>query len=392
MGLSSRFLVHARHRDGPRGRDDPRNPRRQSSGRGHAALRSGLTGLRACTLALLLALPAAADPLRIATYNADLSYPGPGLLLLALRKGQDPKIDAVVAVLHRLNADVVLLTGIDFDLRAEALGALADRLATAGTPYPYRMALRPNTGVATGLDLDGNGHLGEPRDAQGYGRFAGEGGMAILSRLPIDSEAAHDFNAFLWADLPGSLTPDRDPALRQTQRLSTTGHWDVPVILPDGRALHLLAYYASPPVFDGPEDRNGRRNHDETAFWLRLLEGALPFAPPKPPFVILGQTSLDPADGEGRAAALTALLAHPALQDPAPRAPAGRTDPGQAGDPALDTALYPQLGGLRVEVILPSAEIAVATSGILWPPESDPFAATVAAASRHRALWVDLTP
>ncbi len=297
-----------------------------------------------------------------------------------------------MAVIARLDADVLLLTGIDYDLREEALTALAARLAAAGSPYPYQMALRGNTGVATGLDLDGNGRLGEPRDAQGYGRFAGEGGMAILSRLPLAKEEARDFSDFLWADLPGTLMPDRDAGVRQVQRLSTSGHWEVPVILPDGRRLRLLAYAATPPVFDGPEDRNGRRNHDETAFWLRLLGGALPFAPPEPPFVILGQTTLDPADGEGRREALVTLLSHPALQDPQPRGPPGRRDAGQSGDPALDTALYDGLGGLRVEVILPSAGLQVAGSGVLWPAEGDPFAATLAAASRHRPLWVDLAP
>ncbi|MFM2367451.1 MAG: hypothetical protein RIR95_2059, partial [Pseudomonadota bacterium] len=62
------------------------------------------------------------------------------------------------------------------------------------------------------------------------------------------------------------------------------------------------------------------------------------------------------------------------------------------GDPLLDTALYfPGPGGLRVEVILPSAELQVIGSGVLWPAGSDPFAATLALASRHRPVWVDVT-
>lgn len=335
-------------------------------------------------------MPALAETLRIATYNADLSRSGPGLLLLDLRKGaEQPK--AVVQVLAAVDADVVLLTGIDFDLRAEALAALAEALSAAGHAYPYRLALRPNTGIATGLDLDGNGTTGEPRDAQGYGRFAGEGGMAVLSRLPIDLAGVQDYSAFLWADLPGALIPPDTPAeVRAVQRLSTGGHWAVPVILPDGGRLTLLAYYATPPVFDGPEDQNGRRNHDETAFWLRLLAGDLPFRPPLGPLVLLGQTNLDPADGEGRREAVAALLSHPAVQDPRPRGTAPRSDPGQTGDAALDTALYDGLGGLRVEVILPSAGLKVTGSGVLWPPEDDPLAGTLALASRHRPLWVDI--
>src|SRR5690606_22838280 len=146
----------------------------------------------------------------------------------------------------------------------------------------HRFAFRPNTGRATGLDLDGDGRLGGPGDAQGYGRFDGEGGMLILSRFPIESAAALDFSGFLWVDLPGGLSAEAalGPEAIGRQRLSTTGHWDVPVVMPDGARLRLLAFAATPPVFDGPEDRNGRRNHDETVFWLRYLEGRLPWPPP----------------------------------------------------------------------------------------------------------------
>lgn len=327
-----------------------------------------------------------AETLRIATYNADLSRAGPGLILQAL-KGDDPQAAAVVQVISALDADVLLITGIDYDLRGDTLAALAERLAERGKSYPYRLALRPNTGIASGLDLDGNGRLGEPRDAVAYGRFAGEGGMALLSRVQIDTDGIRDFSGFLWADLPQNLRPTDTPA---AQVLSTSGHYEVPLRLPGGMTLRLLAYYATPPVFDGPEDRNGRRNHDETAFWLRLLDGNLPMPPPEPPFVLLGQPNLDPQDGEGLADAISDLLASPSLQDTKPRGSNPRKEPGQTGDPTLDTALYANLGGLRVEQILPSAGLNVSASGVMWPPDSDPMAAVLATASRHRPLWVDL--
>ncbi len=332
-----------------------------------------------------------AETLRIATYNAELTRAGPGLLLQDIQRGEDPQIAAVVAVLAELDADIVLLTGIDYDYGAVALTALAERLAEIGAPYPYLLALRPNTGVATGLDLDGNGYLGDARDAQGFGMFAGEAGMAVLSRRPILADQARDFSGLLWKDLPGAHLPDTMTAeIRRVQRLSTSGHWEVPIEIAPGRSLRLLAWYATPPVFDGPEDRNGLRNQDETALWLRLLDGKLAQPAPETPFVILGQSSLDPVDGEGRSAALRSLLAHPALQDPEPRGTVDRQDAGQDGDPALDTALYDQIGGLRVEVVLPSADLSATGTGVLWPPDADPFAATLAAASRHRPVWVDI--
>ena len=296
----------------------------------------------------------------------------------------------MVAVLQALDADVLVLTGIDYDFGGEALAALNLRLGQGA--YPFVMALRPNSGVATGLDLDGNGQLGEPRDAQGYGRFAGQAAMAVLSRVPILTAQARDFSGFLWRDLPGAdLPPDMSPDARAIQRLSTSGHWEVPLDLGNGATLRLLVWYATPPVFDGPEDRNGRRNHDEAAFWLRLMDGDLPFPPPDDPFILLGQSNLDPLDGQGRRAAMQALLSHKALQNPEPRGTSGRSDPGQTGDPALDTALYDGIGGLRVEVILPSASLNVSAAGILSPPDGDQMAATLTTASRHWPIWVEIT-
>ncbi|MFT4151578.1 MAG: endonuclease/exonuclease/phosphatase family protein [Paracoccaceae bacterium] len=318
-----------------------------------------------------------------------LDRKGPGLLLRDIAGGKDAQIAAIGRVAAALNADVLILTAFDYDRGGVALDAFAAALAQAGAAYPHRFALAPNSGVPTRLDLDGDGLRGGPRDAQGYGLFPGNAGMAILSRLPVDRAGARDLSRLLWRDLPDGIPPPlaQDAGV---QRLSTTGHWIVPLLLPDGRSLRLLTWYATPPVFDGEEDRNGRRNHDEAALWLRLLEGQLPVPPPAPPFVIAGDANLDPEDGEGRPEALRALLAHPGLQNPAPRGTHRRVEPGTSGDPALDTALYDEIGGLRVDYILPSADLTVAAAGVLWPPEGDPLAADLAAASRHRPVWVDL--
>lgn len=340
---------------------------------------------------LACAAPAAAERLRVATWNADLTRQGPGLLLQDLRRDKAPQIAAFMQVMRALDADIVLLTGLDHDTRQVTLAALADRLAAEGMPYPYHFARPSNAGVPTGLDLDHNGRLNQARDAMGYGRFQGQGGMALLSRLPIEAEAAQDYTAFLWADLPGALLPpDLTAEARAVQRLSSVNHWQVPVRLASGQRLGIMAFAATPPVFDGPEDRNGRRNHDEAAFWLRLMEGRLPFPPPEPPFVLLGDANLDPEDGDGRPEALTALLTSSRLQDPAPRGDHGRTEAAHRGDPALDTAFYPEgPGGLRVDYVLPSADLTVAGAGVLWPAKGA-LATVLAQASRHSPVWVDI--
>lgn len=339
-------------------------------------------------LLALLAVPAAGETLRVATWNVALDRQGPGLLVKDLAEGE-AQVEAVVRVLAALQADVVLLTAVDYDRGGVALGLLADRLATAGADYPHRLAFRPNTGMQTGFDLDGNGWTGDPRDAQGFGLFSGNAGMAVLSRLPIDTAAARDFSDFLWRDLPGGLSDD-PPELAAVQRLATTGFWDVPVTTASG-PLHLLAWHATPPVFDGPEDRNGRRNHDEAAFWGLFLEGALPMSPPDGAFMLLGDGNLDPADGDGRREGIGVLLAHPALQDPQPRGSHGRIEPTHAGDPALDTVIYDDLGGLRLDYVLPSATLTVSAAGVLWPAPDDPLWTDLQAASHHFPVWVDIS-
>ena len=372
MGLSSAQPVHARDRAGPPCRDDRRHAPPQPCRR----LARTLAGLILPVVAALAgtAPGTRAEPLRIATFSPELSRKGPGLLLRDILKREDPQIAAAVAAIAAVDPDILLLTGIDWDLEGRALDALAGLLAEAGAPYPHRFAPRPNTGLPSGADLDGDGRPGRPRDAQGYGRFAGEGGMALLSRHPVIAGQARDFSALLWRDLPGAQLPEQagapfpSEAAQAVQRLSSTGHWAVPVAAPGG-TVTLLAFAATPPVFDGPEDRNGLRNADEIRFWLRFLDGAFG-APPRARFVLLGNANLDPVDGEGLHGAIAALLADPRLQDPAPESAGGRAaaTPGHRGDPAQDTADWWEEddgpGNLRVDYVLPSAEWRVPGAGV----------------------------
>lgn len=328
--------------------------------------------------------------MKLATWDAGLTRGGPGYLLRDLMKDGEPQTSAAVQVIAALDADVLVLTGMDYDLSGQALAALQTRLKAAGREYPFALPLRPNSGVPTGLDMDHDGAVNGPRDAQGYGRFPGQAGMAVLSKLPLNIDAMQDFSGFLWKDLPGAnFPPDMTPEAKAIQRLATTGFYDMPVQV-DGVTLHLFLYAATPPVFDGPEDRNGRRNADEAAFWLHLLQGELALAAPRTSFVLLGQPNLDPHDGDGNRASLRALLASPLLQDPAPRGRSGHTDRGAQGDPELDTWVSKNGWGLRLDMILPSADLHVTGAGVLWPAPPDPLNAVLATASDHRPVWVTI--
>ena len=300
---------------------------------------------------------------------------------------EDDQIDAVLAVIGNVDPDVLLLTDFDYDLDGMALAAFAAR---AG--YDHSFAFAPNTGVPTGLDIDRNGRLGDARDAQGYGRFTGDGGMAILSRYPFGR--ATNYSDVLWRDVAGAQWPADEPsAVLDVQRLSTSGHWVVPVLAPEG-PVNLMGFSATPPVFDGPEDRNGLRNRDELRFWTNILDQS-----PPADFVILGNANLDPADGDGLRDAMAAFLADPRLQDALPRSDGGRAaaDAGQSGDPALDTADWPddRPGNLRVSYVLPAATWHVTDAGVFWPAPDDPNAALLGddglAAGPHRMVWVQVS-
>lgn len=328
---------------------------------------------------------ATAETLKIATFAAPLSRDGPGLLLRDLGR-EDDQIDSVLAIIADASPDVLVLTDFDYDLDGLALAAFAAR---AG--YDHSFALAPNTGVPTGFDVDGNGRLGEARDAMGYGRFTGDGGMAILSRWPFGK--ATDHSRVLWRDLPGAQWPDGNDALMAIQRLSSAGHWAVDVMAPGG-PVALMAWSATPPVFDGPEDRNGLRNRDELRFWTHLLDDATPAH-----FVILGNANLDPIDGDGRKAAIASFLNDPRLQDPMPASQGGlaAADALHQGDPALDTTDWPdgRPGNLRVSYVLPSTDWRIVDAGVFWPAPDDPKAALLGkdglAAGPHRMVWVQIS-
>jgi hypothetical protein len=294
-------------------------------------------------------------------------------LLRDILRGKDPQIAAVANLLVQLDADVLTLQGFDYDLENEALSAFAEALRTRGLDYPYLFAAPPNAGRQTTLDLDGDGKFAGPGDAHGYGRYFGQGSMALLSRHPIDAPNITDFTTFLWRDLPDPLLPYTDSGpfpskeAHIVQRLHSHGAWVVPILHPSIGQLSVLTYHASPPVFDGPEDRNGRRNHDETRFWSLYLDGAFGHEPTSR-YILLGDANLDPARGDGIGTAMQTLLSHSKLQDPLPNQP---------------TVTFSQTGPLRIDYALPSPDWTVVDAGVM---PSNPQA------SRHSPVWVDLKP
>ncbi len=387
---------------------------------------------------------AAPPTVRFATFNASLNRTFEGELvdnLSAPYDGTDPTTSVVARrrwqaanvaeVIQRTRPEVLLINEFDYDAAGAAIAGFQENYL--GVPqngaqpidYPYVFNAPSNTGVPSGVDLDNSGSVGGPNDAYGFGFYPGQFGMVVLSMYPIDHDGARTFQNFLWKDMPGNLIPTEfysDDAI-DVFRLSSKSHWDVPIEI--GRTtVHFLTSHPTPPVFDGPEDRNGRRNHDEIRFWADYVhparsgyiyddEGAFGGLPGNARFVIAGDQNADPLDGDSVAGAIDQLLKHPKIADPEPTslggteaAAQGRANDGHLGDPALDTADFADgaPGNLRVDYLLPSKRMQVADTAVFWPPLDNDLSRLTGVfdfgqflqdgigfpTSDHRMVWADV--
>jgi len=249
--------------------------------------------------------------------------------------------------------------------------------------------------------------------------------MAVYSRHPIGKRSVRTFQRFEWKDMPGALLPD-DPstpapadwysrAELDAFRLSSKSHWDVPIVV-GGKSVHFLVSHPTPPVFDGAEDRNGRRNHDEIRFWSDYItpkrsgyiyddRGRRGGLRRSDWFVIAGDQNADPFDGDSVPGAIQQLLEHPRVDTRLTPASAGAVEQAEVqgganrthrGAPRFDTADFAdsQPGNLRVDYVLPRKGMRMLGAGVFWPPSSDPLFRLVGTfpfpSSDHRLTWIDL--
>jgi endonuclease/exonuclease/phosphatase family metal-dependent hydrolase len=348
--------------------------------------------------------------------------------------GINPQARAAARIIQRVRPDILVLNEIDHDYSSldQGLDLNARRFATAylatgedPIEYPYTFAAPNNTGILSGVDLDNSGiavdksELGDRAygdDSFGFGLYPGQYSMAVLSRFPIAADEARTFQMFLWKDLPGNHIPSSyfSPEALAVFRLSSKSHWDVPIRVGD-RTLHLLVSHPTPPVFDGAEDKNGRRNFDEIKFWVEYLdessggealyddEGKRGGFGSDVPFVILGDLNAYPGSSEGvydGMPAISQLLDHPRIRDTGPLTSSrgalearGEYRGGEPGPPRhLERATASWAGGVRVDYVLPSTDLSVAGGGVFWPAEAeDPLGAESAeAASDHHLVWLDV--
>jgi hypothetical protein len=441
----------------------------------------------------VLATSAAGETVRFATFNASLNRNASGQLLsdlaapgivdfsanwsssvagLSVEQRRVLQAHYVAEILQRVQADVLLVNEFDHDFSGVAGanstanplgysstaaqrfqdnflavphgGGATGRGATEAISYAYRYTPNTNTGVPSGFDLNNNGVIAGGDDAFGFGTFSGQFGFTIYSKYEIVD--VRTFQNFLWKDMPGNLLTNDptanplsgpggfySPAEVDVLRLSSKNHAAV-TLLVEGREVHFLTAHPTPPVFDGAEDRNGKRNHDEIRFWADYVaggaqagyiyddQGGFGGLAAGAKFVIAGDYNADPLDGDSfkgliggtQYDAIGQLLDHPLIADPRQSSAGGTaaaTDPSNngpanqshLGDSALDTADFNDAapGNLRVDYVLPSANLEVTGAGIYWPTRSDaefPLVGTFnnqnlfsgLPTSDHKAVWVDV--
>jgi hypothetical protein len=366
------------------------------------------------------------DPIRFATFNASLNRNSAGILAAQLEAALaggvvDAQLATILEIVAINDPDVLLINEFDTGAEGGMDGVTAMFAELAG--YRYFYSAPSNTGVPSGFDLNNNGAIGGPDDAHGFGFFPGQYGMAVFSKRPIDTDAVRTFQTFLWKDMPGAMLPmNADGSSWFTReelevvRLSSKSHWDVPIDVGRGKVVHFLVSHPTPPVFDGPEDRNGRRNYDEIRFWADYVrpapsryiyddEGVAGGLRPGAAFVIAGDQNSDPLDGDSVPGAIQQLLDNPRVNAKVTPESGGAVEAAalqggandtHRGDPQYDTADFAdnEPGNLRADYVLPSKKLRIVDAGVFWPVQGAPGSELTGTfpfpSSDHRLVYVDV--
>lgn len=371
--------------------------------------------------------PSDLSTIRIATFNVSLYGTQAGQIRSRLSGRDDLQAKQIASIVQTIRPDILLINELDFEadwapakLLAKNYFAVAQDDAIgdgklAPIAFDYLYSAPSNTGIDSELDLNKDGQFGSGNDAWGYGVYPGQYSMTVYSRFPIDTASIRSFQKLLWSDMPGAIRPMdpqtnqpyHDDATWQQLRLSSKNHIDVPVRVGD-RVIHVLASHPTPPVFDGPEDRNGARNHDEIQFWNHYLNddetsqawlvddaGRSGGLESDASFVVMGDLNADPIDGDGRREAIRALLSHRRTFDVHPKVNKSDADEriasGQGGDDGRGkTADFGRNGYMRVDFVIPCKNLKVVDSGVFWPAAGNPASKWVQATD-HRMVWIEVS-
>jgi Endonuclease/Exonuclease/phosphatase family len=443
----------------------------------HPAPLALIAALMILLSSLLLAPPSMSarqpDTVRFATFNASLNRNLPGQALSDLSQPFDPgepdlalrarraQAAAVAEIIQRVRPEVLLINEFDYidgPVTGNALTKAFQKnylgVSQHGAEpieYNHSFVAPSNTGIHSGFDLNNNGAVvstplapGYGDDALGFGEFPGKFALTVFSQHPIVYGQARTFQHFKWADMPGALLPTYPaswpvPELRgqpwytddelAVLPLSSKSHWDLPIRI-GNETIHLLVSHPTPPVFDGAEDRNGRRNFDEIRLWADYIaggeraayiyddEGTFGGLPEGASFVIAGDQNSDPLDGDSIPGAIQQLLDSGLVNTSVTPSSTGgpywaevqnELNDTHRSDPAFDTADFCDFaprteppfppctgpGNLRADYVLPSTDLGIAGAGVFWPDGDDELLYLTGTgfpvpSSDHRLVWVDV--
>ncbi len=430
--------------------------------------------LKSCLLALFALMLSACggssspkkftETVRFATFHVDMAYDhsqGYFDLLAQTRatgEAQDPRLANLAAVLQQTyqeaQPDVLLLTGIATQISE---GGLPDETAIiqfeqnylaqpqasdlSGLSYPYRYVAATNSGQFIPVDVNGDGKLALPEDAQGYGHFHGQNSFVLLSQYPLEPQQARTFRQFKWHQVEGVSKPLRDDgseleeATWERLNVMDTNFVDIPMRLPDGRRVSLLLTQ----LVNQQPDEGARRSA-----WLQHRNGAqLNFIADYisdrkdgdylvddqgrrggvnlgRPFVLMGNLNNDEdpfhltvqtpwaEPFEVNSSALRRVLSDSYLLGSNGRFNSDGLTPDSFGADAYQqlvgsSHIHPQiwtsLSGMRFSYVLPHKALPIVDSGVFWPAPGEEGAqwlydeqgdADPALSSHERLVWVDI--
>ncbi|MRI31782.1 succinyl-CoA synthetase subunit alpha [Endozoicomonas sp. OPT23] len=316
--------------------------------------------------------------------------------------------------------------------------------------YTHIKNVSTNTGLLSPFDLDNKGGTPAlPGDGWGFGFYHGQYAFAVASNYSFTDYKS--FQTFKWLAMPGAENPvidlcngpERIPEGKncgdpwysdsawEQFRVSSKNHIDLAIEVPAQgsstlKKIHMLVSHPTPPVFDESARRNYKRNSAEIKFWDDYIKAKDYFAPdPKGTngsttdekgglkqgdyFVVAGDLNADPYEGDGDRQTILGLLENPQVNTAVTTGSLIPTSKGAQeylsssvckrncqrnnGDTITSTS------GLRLDHVIPSANLTVMRSGVFWPATGEPGRDLVddpklgqgkGVSSDHRLVWVDL--